>query len=106
MAVKERTKPGEYMVKLRRSGGSESIVLPKAMREQFGIVGAAKLRAAKTGILVEPVSAEPATIEDEPEFAIFLDFLAKDALSHPEALVDAEVYRDRGRTLVDAALVE
>jgi len=70
------------------------------MREFYGIEGAARLRPMRNGVLVEPVSQRIVALEDEPEFATFLEFLVKDALSHPEMLLDAESYRERDRTLL------
>ncbi|MGH2353950.1 MAG: AbrB/MazE/SpoVT family DNA-binding domain-containing protein, partial [Chloroflexota bacterium] len=75
-------------VALRRTGGSMSVVLPKAWLQQLGISGDVDLVCTDAGIVVEPAKREAPSIEDEPEFAQFLAFLAKDALAHSEQLGD------------------
>ena len=75
-------------VKLRRVGGSRSVVLPKAWLRKLGAADEVDLVQTETGIVVQAPRQESSTIEDEPEFAQFLAFLAKDALKHPERLGD------------------
>ncbi|HEX5415904.1 MAG TPA: hypothetical protein VFZ25_09575 [Chloroflexota bacterium] len=75
-------------VKLRRTGGSRSAVIPKEWLEETGIVDEAELVLTEEGILLLPPERHVPSIEDEPEFAAFLAFLAKDALAHPERLGD------------------
>lgn len=99
-----RVKPEECIVNLRPAGGTEAITLPKQMRDYYGIQGSVKLRPARTGVLVEPLTPSPTLLEDEPEFAIFLEFLSRDALSQPQQLVDAGPYRERDRALIEGAL--
>ncbi|MGH2354405.1 MAG: AbrB/MazE/SpoVT family DNA-binding domain-containing protein [Chloroflexota bacterium] len=75
-------------VALRRTGGSMSVVLPKAWLQQLGISGDVDLVRTDSSIVVEPTKRQASSIEDEPEFARFLAFLAKGALAHPEQLGD------------------
>ncbi len=74
-------------IRLHRSGGSRAAVIPRAWLERHRIGEDAVLYDTDQGIVVAP--AERArTIEDEPEFARFLEFLARDALAHPETLIN------------------
>lgn len=75
-------------VKLRRTGGSRSATLPKEWLDRQGIVDEVDLVLTDDAILVLPPRQHPPSIEDEPEFAAFLNFLAKDALARPETLGD------------------
>lgn len=71
-------------VKLRATGGSRSVVLPKAWLRDLGIHDHVDLVRSGMGIVVQAPQEGTPSIEDEPEFAQFLSFLAKDALAHPE----------------------
>src|SRR5450759_1534210 len=73
--------------RLKRSGGSEAVVLPKAWLQRLGVEDEVELLERDEGILILPVKREQ-TMEDEPEFALFLDFMMKKALLHPEELVN------------------
>jgi hypothetical protein len=77
-------------VALRRTGGSSSVVLPKSWLRDLGISDQVDLVRTASGIVVQPAHHEAPAIEDEPEFAHFLAFLAKDALARPEQLGDVE----------------
>lgn len=79
---------GRKTVKLNRAGGSRSAILPAAWLERVGIHDEAVLVQTAEGILVAPPSAGTASIESDPEFRSFLDFLTKDAIRHPERLGD------------------
>ena len=81
-------------VRLNRTGGSRSAVLPKEWLAARGIVDEADLVLTPDAIMVVPPRRESASIEDEPEFAHFLRFLAKDALSRPERLGDVGALMD------------
>ena len=63
------------------------MVLPKAWLQRLGVEGEVDLVEREGGILVLPVKREQ-SIEDEPEFALFLDFMMKKALLRPEELVN------------------
>lgn len=76
------------MVRLNRSGGSRTAVLPAAWLEQAGIRDEAVLTQTEAGILVTAPRSGPPSIEDDPAFPAFLAFLAQDALRHPERLGD------------------
>jgi hypothetical protein len=76
-------------VKLGRAGGSRTVVLPKSWLRDLGMEDSVDLVRTEDGILIEAPHREPRSIEDEPEFALFLEFLAKSALAHPEELVNA-----------------
>lgn len=73
--------------RLKRSGGSEAVVLPKPWLQRLGVENEVDLVEREGGILVLPVKREQ-SIEDEPEFALFLDFMMKKALLRPEELVN------------------
>jgi hypothetical protein len=75
-------------VVLRRTGGSHSVVLPKEWLRELGVGDRVDLVRTDAGIVVRAPQAELPSIEDEPEFATFLRFLAKDALARPERLGD------------------
>jgi hypothetical protein len=75
-------------VTLRRTGASRSVVLPKAWLDDLGVGDQVDLVRTEAGIVIEVPRQESRSIEDEPEFAQFLAFVMKDALSHPEQLGD------------------
>lgn len=81
--------PGEErrQARLHRSGGSLSVVIPKAWLEDLGIHDKVELVRTNDGVFITPLRDRP-SIEDEPEFAIFLDNLLKDALAQPGQLGD------------------
>jgi antitoxin component of MazEF toxin-antitoxin module len=92
---------GRRTVRLRRTGGSRAVVLPQQWLEQLGVGEHVDLVQTDDGIVVQAPRPEP-SIEDEPEFAQFLAFLARDALARPDRLGDvgelttgaAELFRD------------
>lgn len=104
--LRRRTMPiveeAKKTVKLRRSGGSQSIVLPKSWLQQIGAVDEVEIAQTNAGILIRAARQTSPSIENEPEFAQFLSFLAKDALAHPDTLGDVgqlmeddqELFRD------------
>src|SRR6266542_279502 len=75
-------------VTLRRTGGSNSVVLPKSWLRELGVRERVDLVRTDDGIVVQAPRHEPPSMEDEPEFATFLSFLMKDALACPERLGD------------------
>ena len=75
-------------VTLRRTGGSSAVVLPKNWLRELGIGERVDLVRTEAGIMIEAPRQETPSIEDEPEFAHFLAFITRDALSHPEQLGD------------------
>jgi hypothetical protein len=90
-------------VKLYRDGGSQKIIVSKAWLRRVGMEDAeeGELLLMEDAITLQAVDAEEsASIEDDPEFQVFLTFLAKQALSHPETLVDASPFYDRDADLV------
>jgi len=90
-------------VKLYRDGGSQKITVSKAWLRRLGMEDAkeGELLLTEGEITLRPVeSKEPSSIEDEPEFKVFLEFLLKQALLHPETLVDATSFHDRDADLV------
>jgi len=88
-------------VKLHRSGGSRAAVLPQAWLERHGIAEEAVLYDTDRGIVVARPAAKP-SIEDEPEFAVFMEYLAKDAFAHPDKLVDPRPLLDRAHQIIHA----
>ncbi len=75
-------------IRLGRSGGSRTAILPKDWLTAHGIEDEADLVLTPDGIMVVGPHREAHSIEDEPEFAHFLAFLTRDALSHPKKLGD------------------
>jgi len=76
--------------KLHGACGSRSVSLPKDWIRELGVNEDEEVELVRTvdHIEVFPVHRGAASIEDEPEFARFLDFLAQSALSYPEQLGD------------------
>jgi hypothetical protein len=87
-------------VRLHRSGGSRAAVIPRAWLERHGIAEDAVLYDTDRGIVVTKPDATR-SIEDEPEFAVFLEHLAKSALAHPQKLVDPRPLLDRAHRAID-----
>ena len=75
-------------VRLGRAGGSRRVVLPKAWLEEMAVGEWVDLVRTETGIAIEAPRRAAMSLEDEPEFAHFLDFLSRAALIHPEELVN------------------
>ena len=73
--------------KLKKSGGSDAVVLPKPWLRRLDVEDEVELVEIPEGILVLPVKREPA-LEDEPEFAVFLEFMMKKGLLRPEELAN------------------
>ncbi|HEY8730939.1 MAG TPA: hypothetical protein VIN69_03050 [Candidatus Limnocylindria bacterium] len=88
-------------VKLHRTGGSRAAVIPRAWLERHGIAEDAVLYDTDRGIVVTKPDATR-SIEDESEFAVFLEYLAKDAFAHPETLVNPRPLLDRAHRSTDA----
>jgi hypothetical protein len=74
-------------VKLNRAGGSRAAVLPAAWLTRAGIHDEAVLTETSAGILVAAPAATM-SIEDDPNFPAFLNFLLQEALLHPDQLGD------------------
>lgn len=74
--------------KLRKTGGSRSVTLPLAWLNDMRITDRVELVFKGNVIEIEAPRAE-IDLEDRPEFALFLDYLAKSALAHPERLRNA-----------------
>jgi len=51
-----------------------------------------------------PNPKQPGSIEDEPEFRRFLEFLLNDGLAHPETLIDPEKDVEEDRRLLDGVV--
>ena len=78
------------VVRLHRAGGSRTLTLPLQWLRRIGVpddLSSVRLHLQKGRIVVEP--AEPPTIEDDPAFPVFLDFILQDAMRHPETLTNA-----------------
>ena len=74
-------------VKLGRAGGSRTVVLPKAWVEPIAIDDRVDLVLRDRTIVIESPREAGPSIEDDPEFPRFLDFLSRTALISPETLV-------------------
>jgi hypothetical protein len=85
-------------VHLNRSGGSRSVTVPKTWLRRIGVdddTEEARLVLTEKAITIEPVVAEPESIEADPGFPEFMNFMLRSALLHPEALVNAaDVFAD------------
>jgi hypothetical protein len=94
--------------KLHGAGGSRSVILPKDWLRDLGIDGDSEVELVRTAdhIAVFPTHREAASIEDEPEFPRFLDFLAHSALAHPEHLGNVVHLLDEDADLVEGVPVE
>lgn len=80
------------VVRLNRSGGSRSVTLPKTWLRRIGLdddAESAELVLSESGISIERVAADAQSIEDEPDFAGFLNFMLKSSFLHPDSLVNA-----------------
>lgn len=93
-------------VRLGRAGRSRILRLPKAWLRDVAVGDSVVVVRTEGGIRIEaPGQEEPPSIEDEPEFALFLNYLMKSALAHPEELVNAvDLLDDEG--LFDGVEVE
>jgi bifunctional DNA-binding transcriptional regulator/antitoxin component of YhaV-PrlF toxin-antitoxin module len=76
-------------VRLHKVGGSRRIVVPKEWLDRHGIGDEADLVLTLEDIRIEPSVKHPPTLEDEPQFAAFLQLLLQDVLTNPQQLVDA-----------------
>ena len=88
------------IAKLHRTGGSLSVVIPKAWIEDLGIRDEVELVRSDVGVLITAPYLQP-SIEDEPEFALFLNHLLRDALTHPETLGDVGELLEGTKDLFD-----
>jgi antitoxin component of MazEF toxin-antitoxin module len=80
------------VVRLNRSGGSRSVTVPKTWLRRIGLdddTERAELVLTENSITIEPIVHEPRSIEEEPAFLEFMNFMLHSALLHPEALVNA-----------------
>lgn len=68
------------------------MTVPKTWLRRIGL-GAdserAELVLSEKGITIEPIVAEPQSIEGDPAFLQFMNFMLQSALLHPETLVNA-----------------
>lgn len=83
---------GRKTVRLNRSGGSRSITVPKAWLRSVGVaddVDRAELVLTDSAITIGPVEVVAPSIEDDPAFATYLEFVIQGALRHPDTLTDA-----------------
>jgi|GEM_PF-4892352 len=90
-------------VKLHKKGFSRSAVLPDRWLKRHNIQDEVELLDVEEGILVRAYSGrvtESPSIEDDPNFASFLSYLADDAIKHPETLIDPDALLDRIDVLI------
>jgi len=65
------------------------VILPKAWLDELHIADdGVDLVRTPFGIAIEAPPEKHASIEDDPAFPTFLDFLARSTLVHPESLVN------------------
>ena len=77
--------------RLHKKGYSRSAVLPHRWLQRHNIQDEVELVDVEDGILVRAYpgpATEPTSIEDDPHFAAFLNYLAAEALDQPQTLVD------------------
>ena len=80
------------VVRLNRSGGSRSVTVPKTWLRRIGLDDdseRAELVLTEDKITIEPLVAEPQSMEEDPAFGQFMNFMLQSALLHPETLVNA-----------------
>jgi hypothetical protein len=80
------------IVRLNRSGGSRSVTVPKSWLLRIGLSDKsekAELVLTAKGITIEPIVVEPQSIEDDPSFAEFMNFMLQSSFHHPATLVNA-----------------
>ncbi len=66
--------------------------MPKTWLRRIGLDDdseSAELVLSESGISIERVAADALTIEEEPDFAGFMNFMLKSSFIHPESLVNA-----------------
>ena len=88
-------------VRFHKVGGSRSIVVPKEWLDRHQIEDDADIVLTPDAILIERHIEPAPSIEDEPEFATFMNFLLADALSRPSTLVDPTALLARADALLD-----
>ncbi len=88
-------------VRFHKVGGSRSIVVPKEWLDRQQIEDDADIVLTPDAILIERHVETTPSIEDEPEFATFMNFLLADALSQPHALVDPTELLGQADELID-----
>ena len=74
--------------RLRKTGGSRSVTLPLAWLNGMNVTDRVDL-VYKGNVIEIAAPQADVDLEDRPEFALFLDFLAKASLAHPERLRNA-----------------
>ncbi|MBA2451185.1 MAG: hypothetical protein H0V51_24490 [Chloroflexi bacterium] len=79
---------GRRLVRLTRSGGSRAAVVPATWLKDLGVDDVVAIEQTAAGILITRPEDGAASIEDEPQFATFLHWVATDALAHPDGLGD------------------
>jgi hypothetical protein len=80
------------VVRLNRSGGSRSVTVPKTWLRRIGLGDdseRAELVLTEDRITIEPLVGEPQSIEGDPAFGQFMNFMLQSALLRPETLVNA-----------------
>ena len=88
-------------VRFHKVGGSRSIVVPKEWLDRQQIGDDADIVLTPDAILIERHLEPAPSIEDEPEFATFMNLLLADALSRPHALVDPTELLSQADELTD-----
>lgn len=77
-------------VRFHRQGGARSVIIPAAWLRRIGLTDdVVRLTLHDGWIGVAPASDSEQTIEDDPAFPVFLNFLLRDAMLHPETLTNA-----------------
>ena len=93
-------------IRLRKAGGSQSIILPGRWLRRMGVAGEVELVDAGDHLEVYPARPRALALEEQPEFGAFLEFLAKSALAHPEHLGNVAELLDEDTDLVEGVSVE
>jgi virulence-associated protein VagC len=79
------------VAKLRKTGGSRSVTIPRAWLHEMQVSDRVEITFTGKNIIIEP-PGKASTLEDRPEFSMFLDFLTRESLLHPESLVNAATF--------------
>lgn len=92
------------LIRLRTQGGSRSALLPKAWLDHLGITDEVEATCTESAIVLG-VPGTPASIEDDPEFAVFLRLLTKDSLARLDQLGDmADLMEGDGELVADVSV--
>ena len=86
-------------VRLHARGGSWAVTLPKKWLKDVAVADEVELVRHGNKIIIEAPAPPETRLEDEPEFPLFLRFVSKWSLAHPEQLAHAVDVMDQDEDL-------